>query len=64
MCVFRAHFRWSYPGIQAFDMNGDGKVDKADAEEAFTQLEGRLTANMGPAAGGFGAGLLLGLRFG
>ena len=28
------------------------------------QLQKRLTANMGPAAGGFGGGLLLGLRYG
>ena len=46
------------------DVNGDGTVDAADAEAAIEQLQKRLTANMGPAAGGFGGGLLLGLRYG
>jgi uncharacterized membrane protein (Fun14 family) len=42
----------------------DGKVDQRDAAAAIEQLQKRLSHNMGPAGGGFGAGFLLGLRAG
>ena len=77
---------------QILDVNGDGKVDKADADAAIKELQvgaaprshspcpirllpgiftgwvrlaqEKLTKGMGPAAGGFVGGLLLGLRYG
>lgn len=82
---------------QYADLDGDGKVDKHDAEKAMKELQvcarsqspaasqllclarismfaegssctqslqARLTKDMGPAAGGFGPGFLLGLRYG
>ena len=46
------------------DLNRDGKVDKTDLELAVMRLQGRLSAGMGPAAGGFAPGLAAGLRYG
>jgi uncharacterized membrane protein (Fun14 family) len=46
---------------ETFDLNGDGKTDGADAQEAQDRLKKRLGAGV-PCAASFGAGFLFGLR--
>lgn len=46
---------------KVLDVNHDGKVDAKDAEAAYAQLQKVLGYHM-PTGGGFGAGLLMGLR--
>ena len=43
------------------DLNHDGKVDEKDAKVAYEKIHDVLSYNM-PTGGGFGAGLLMGLR--
>lgn len=45
------------------DVNGDGKVDKEDAQHAYEKVMDVLTFNM-PAGSGFGGGFLAGLKSG
>jgi len=44
-----------------FDLNGDGKADGVDAQEAQTRMKKRLEAGV-PCAASFSAGFLFGLR--
>jgi len=63
---YNGYIKVDYQGIQKdvesyMDLNGDGKVDAKDAELGFEKMKSVLSYNM-PSGGGFGTGLLMGLR--
>ena len=57
------HAKISRKFTQVLDANKDGKVDSKDAQDLYGQAMKVLEFN-GPSGGGFGAGVLLGLRSG
>jgi len=57
------HDKISRKFSERFDVNKDGKVDSTDAEDIYKQAMEVLQYN-GPSGGGFGAGMILGLRSG
>jgi len=57
------HAKISRKFTQVLDANKDGRVDSKDAQDLYGQAMKVLEFN-GPSGGGFGAGVLLGLRSG
>ena len=57
------HAKISRKFTQVLDANKDGRVDSKDAQDLYGQAMQVLEFN-GPSGGGFGAGVLLGLRSG
>ena len=57
------HAKISRKFTQVLDANKDGRVDSKDAQDLYAQALKVLEFN-GPSGGGFGAGVLLGLRSG